>query len=180
MAIINFTNFIDGIDGLLASNISVTFFCMSILLDMHYLIICGSLIGFLIWNWSPAKIFMGDSGSTFLGGMLFFGILSCRELDQAIGILLTSSPILIDPFICVIRRFMNKQEIFLPHKQHFYQRLNQAGWTHNKVSILYFSCSLLISLCYLLYGLKISIFSFMVCFSYCFWLNYKIAVPFKK
>ena len=147
---------------------------------MHYLIICGSLLGFLIWNWSPAEIFMGDTGCTFLGCMLFFGILSCKEFEQAIGILMISSPILIDPFICLIRRFMHKQEIFLPHKQHFYQRLNQAGWPHNKVSILYFSCSLLISLCYLLYGLKISIFAFMVCFSYCFRLNYKIAVPFKK
>ena len=181
-AVINFVNFMDGIDGLVASCMFISIFttCIVLEIEQSYIFLLGSLISFIILNWHPAKLFMGDSGSTFLAAINLSLICLSNDFIQAFNLLLVLSPLLIDPFICVIRRFMNKQEIFLPHKQHFYQRLNQAGWTHNKVSILYLICSLLISLSYFLSGLKFSIFTFMVCFSYCFWLNYKIAVPFKK
>ena len=68
-AVINFTNFMDGLDGLVAG-------CMSLLFSIAALTgmpdlwpLVGALLGFLLWNWSPAKVFMGDVGSTFLGAV---------------------------------------------------------------------------------------------------------------
>ena len=70
----------DGLDGLIAGCLSITITALSIYLDAPLPLwsLVGSLIGFLFWNWSPAKVFMGDVGSTFLGWFLlplFFNLL---------------------------------------------------------------------------------------------------------
>ena len=70
--IINFCNFMDGIDGILSGSfLTIYIFASFILLEPIWGII-GSLMGFLFWNWSPSKIFMGDIGSNFLGGTLIW------------------------------------------------------------------------------------------------------------
>lgn len=177
-SIINFANFVDGIDGLLAGNMLIIFLSISILFDPRYFLICGSLLGFLKWNWSPAKIFMGDVGSTFLGAILFYSIISSVSIERVLVILMISSPILIDPLICVIRRYYNSEKIFLPHKKHLYQRLNLAGWSHRKITIIYILFSLILMVSYLLWGLFYSIIFFIFLFSISIWLDKKVAVPF--
>ena len=63
-SIINFMNFMDGIDGLVCGCMIVIFSFMNI--EIHYLLpIIGTLIGFLFFNWEPSKVFMGDTGSLF-------------------------------------------------------------------------------------------------------------------
>ena len=136
-SIINFSNFVDGIDGILIGNMIIIFLSLSLIFDDRYLLISGALLGFLKWNWYPAKIFMGDVGSTFLGAILFFAIISTSSLDQSLAILIISAPILIDPLTCVIRRLLNSEPIFQAHKKHLYQRLNQAGWNHGNISLIY-------------------------------------------
>ena len=96
----------------------IVFLSLSLLFDNRYLLISGALIGFLKWNWYPAKIFMGDVGSTFLGAMLF-AIISTTALDKSLAILIISAQMLIDPLTCVIRRLLNSEPIFQPHKNIF-------------------------------------------------------------
>ena len=69
VSIVNFTNFADGLDGLVGSSMLVIFLFAAYLLNINYIFLVGGLIGFLILNWYPAKVFMGDSGSYFLGSM---------------------------------------------------------------------------------------------------------------
>jgi Fuc2NAc and GlcNAc transferase len=138
-AIINFMNFLDGMDGLLAG-------CAVLLLGASSAwSISGAVFGFLLLNWSPAKVFMGDVGSTFIGA-LFAGLVMQQPTgDQALTTLFLGFPLIGDASTCVIRRYMSGKDIFSPHRTHLYQRLNQAGWNHRKVASLYiFAVALLI------------------------------------
>jgi UDP-N-acetylmuramyl pentapeptide phosphotransferase/UDP-N-acetylglucosamine-1-phosphate transferase len=70
-ALINFYNFMDGLDGIVAGVCVLQFSFLAIYFNQYeWLILVFALLGFLYWNWSPAKIFMGDVGSTFLGGAI--------------------------------------------------------------------------------------------------------------
>jgi UDP-N-acetylmuramyl pentapeptide phosphotransferase/UDP-N-acetylglucosamine-1-phosphate transferase len=130
-AIINFFNFMDGLDGLLAS-------CGAVLMLVSgQWIMAGALLGFLLWNWSPARIFMGDVGSTYLGAVFAGLVLQRHQPLQALLLLLVATPLLADAVICVLRRWHAGQKIFQAHRLHLYQRLNSAGWPHAKVSLLY-------------------------------------------
>tara|TARA_X000000950_G_scaffold267220_1_gene343505 strand:+ start:40 stop:972 length:933 start_codon:yes stop_codon:yes gene_type:complete len=177
-AIINFFNFMDGMDGLLAGNMIIIFSMAAFLFSGTYLFIVGPLIGFLIFNWPPAKVFMGDVGSTFLGSIFFGLILTTNNFEDFIKLILLSSPILGDAFICVIRRFIKKQKIFEPHKLHLYQRLNQKGWSHGLVSLLYISCTLLIAITMLLGNLQIMFLTVCSLFLLGMWLEKTKAAPF--
>jgi len=139
-AVINFFNFMDGLDGLIAS-------CsIPILAATASWALSGSVFGFLLWNWSPAKVFMGDVGSTFLGGV-FAGIaFQNTSAQDTLSTLILGFPLFADASICIIIRFFNKQNIFQPHKQHLYQRLHQAGWSHAQISSLYLFAVLLLIL----------------------------------
>ena len=95
------------------------------------------MIAFLKWNWDPSKIFMGDCGSNYLGGLIFFCILSKGEYLIDFKTIFIIFPILLDCSWCIIRRFINKENIFIAHKKHLYQRLNQQGLSHSNVSLIY-------------------------------------------
>ena len=69
--LINFTNFIDGIDGIVAGCFLVIFIMASVIIDNSYIPIASSLLAFLFFNWEPSRLFMGDIGSTFLGSIFF-------------------------------------------------------------------------------------------------------------
>jgi UDP-N-acetylmuramyl pentapeptide phosphotransferase/UDP-N-acetylglucosamine-1-phosphate transferase len=130
-AIINFFNFMDGLDGLLAS-------CGAVLMLVSgQWIMAGALLGFLLWNWSPARIFMGDVGSTYLGAVFAGLVLQRHQPLQALLLLLVATPLLADAVICVLRRWHAGQQIFQAHRLHLYQRLHSAGWPHARVSLLY-------------------------------------------
>ena len=147
-AIINFTNFMDGLDGLIAGTLIVWFTTISISLDSSYLILVCSLIGFIIWNWSPAKIFMGDSGSTFLGCIIVGVIFNMKSRSQLINSLLILSPIFFDSISCILLRLKNKQNIFQAHNKHLYQRLYRAGWSKRLVASLYIGNCIVLSLAF--------------------------------
>ena len=86
--IINFINFMDGIDGLIALNFIIFLLVSSLNVSLSYLPLVASLIGFLFWNWEPAKIFMGDVGSTFLGAITISIILQKNNLTDSFFLLL--------------------------------------------------------------------------------------------
>lgn len=179
-AIINFTNFMDGIDGLVSGCMIVNFFAISIICNNDYFILVGALIGFILWNWSPAKVFMGDVGSTFLGAVFAGAVLHSSNLNQALALLLISMPLFADSIVCILRRLLNGQNIFQPHKLHLYQRLHQSGWSHSKVSIVYITSHLVLFLSYLVGGLYYLIFSSLCSLLCGIYLDQKIAIPFYR
>jgi UDP-N-acetylmuramyl pentapeptide phosphotransferase/UDP-N-acetylglucosamine-1-phosphate transferase len=112
------------------------------------LMLAGGCLGFLVHNWSPAKIFMGDVGSAFLGysfGVLPLIALPGAERFGAIPLmgampafaLLVMWPFVGDGLYTFLRRARNREVLWLPHRSHLYQRLVRAGWTHAGASIFY-------------------------------------------
>ena len=156
LGLTNAYNFMDGIDGMaggvglsagigwmwLASNINNSF-----VFWVALSITAGSL-GFLGHNWSPAKIFMGDSGSTFLG--YSFAVLPLLSSDQGGDALLLGTllmwTIIIDAGVTFLGRLLRRENVFVPHRLHLYQRLVRAGYKHQTVSSLYILLTLLAGL----------------------------------
>ena len=138
-AVINFTNFMDGLDGLVAGCMTVTIAALTtdLMAPWSLWALVGSLLGFLIWNWSPAKVFMGDVGSTFLGVVFAGLVLQASSWTQAFGYLLVATPLLGDACLCVPRRWLAGQRVFQAHRLHLFQRLHQAGWSHARVALTY-------------------------------------------
>ena len=154
--IINFCNFIDGIDGLLTSLILI-FLLSSLSLTFGSIYgIIGALGGFLIWNWNPSKIFMGDIGSNFLGGVVVWSLLNTKNIDGSVGLFLVLSPLILDCLVCLIRRVIKKQPIFEAHSLHLYQRLVKGGMSQRSVVLIYSMFSFIISISYFAGGLKIA------------------------
>lgn len=179
-ALINFANFMDGLDGFLTSTMLVIFLFISLHFLPSYYPLCGSLVGFIIWNWQPAKIFMGDVGSTFLGSIFAGSLLEVNSVEVPVKILLCASPILIDPLICVIRRFSIGQNIFMAHKLHLYQRLHQAGWSHSRVSLTYSIAIFIICMASQLNSLSIQSFIALIIFCIGIMVSKFFASPFKQ
>ena len=178
--IINFCNFMDGLDGLLTGCMAIIFLIFSFGSNFDLIPLIGSLLGFLIWNWSPSKVFMGDVGSTYLGAVFCGVLLQENNFNYSFAYLLIASPLLLDSSICVIRRGFAKQNIFEPHCLHLFQRIHQSGWTHSKVSLLYILITAFLGINYLLFGLKTLMFFSLVTLAAGYYLDIKIAVPFSK
>ncbi len=135
---INLFNFLDGIDGYASAEtilISLAFFAF--FNDNFLLILVFSTLGFLVWNWQPAKIFMGDVGSTVLGFTL--GLLamyySQKYRVSIFTLLIPSALFWFDASLTLFRRWRNKEKLSEAHKKHAYQRLVQSGFSHQKVVI---------------------------------------------
>jgi Fuc2NAc and GlcNAc transferase len=179
-AVINFTNFMDGLDGLVAGCMAVAIGALAIALDASWPVwaLVGSLLGFLLWNWSPAKVFMGDVGSTFLGAVFAGLVLQAPSWPEALGLLLVATPLLGDACLCVPRRLLAGQRVFQAHRLHLFQRLHQAGWPHARVSSLYISATAVLALALLaggwpwVFGLAVAELLAGV------WLDQRVAVPF--
>ena len=149
-SIINFMNFMDGLDGLV-SGCMLVFLSISTILNFHFLAgFIGSLLAFFIWNWHPSKIFMGDSGSTALGGLFVLVLLMNDNIFDIFGLLLVGTPLFADSFICVLRRLFYRLDIFTPHKLHLYQRLNLAGWNQSDISKIYILSTIILGINFLI------------------------------
>ncbi len=179
-AVINFTNFMDGLDGLVAGCMAVAFAALAIKLSAPWPLwaLVGALLGFLLWNWSPAKVFMGDVGSTFLGAVFAGLVLQAPSWPEALGLLLVATPLLGDACLCVPRRLLAGQRVFQAHRLHLFQRLHQAGWPHARVSSLYIGATAVLALALLWGGLPslITLAAFELLLG--IWLDQRVAVPF--
>ena len=178
VGIINFFNFSDGIDGLVASSASIYLILIGFYINPIFLVIGVALFIFLIFNWFPAKLFMGDVGSTFIGAVVVISALSTNNSLDSLASLLMIAPIIMDPFFCVIRRLLSKQNIFIAHKTHLYQRLHQSGWKHSNISLIYSAATLLLSLSFIFFGMAFSIVVLSFVFFVGLYLDVFHAVPF--
>lgn len=181
-AVINFVNFSDGLDGLVAG-------CMVVLLSVAMLAttqesgdallpLIGALLSFLAWNWSPARVFMGDVGSTFLGAVFAGMVLQQDSALVALGLLLAGFPLLGDAFLCVLRRWKAGQPVFQAHRLHLYQRLHQAGWAHSRVALLYIGATALLGWALLAHGLALELALAVAILVLGLWLDRHCAVRF--
>ena len=179
-AVINFTNFMDGLDGLVGSCMAVTIAALAIVLDAPWPLwsLVGSLLGFLLWNWSPAKVFMGDVGSTFLGAVFVGLVLQSNSWSQALGCLLVATPLLADACFCVPRRLLAGQRVFQAHRLHLFQRLHQAGWSHARVSLAYVMATTFLSVALLVGGWHLVFPLAVLVLLLGLWLDQRVAVPF--
>ena len=173
-ALINFVNFMDGLDGLVAG-------CGVLLLaSTSSWAIAGAIFGFLIWNWSPAKIFMGDVGSTFIGAIFGGLLIHTDSYYESLGILLIGFPLFADAFFCLVRRCMQRENIFQAHRKHLFQRLHQAGWTHRDVATLYISGVAILFVSKLLTGLPGLLICVSIEFIYGLYLDNYVAKEFQR
>ncbi len=179
-AVINFTNFMDGLDGLVAGCMAVAFSALALRLAAPWPIwtLVGALLGFLLWNWSPAKVFMGDVGSTFLGAVFAGLVLQAPNWPEALGLLLVATPLLGDAFLCVLRRLLAGQRVFQAHRLHLFQRLHQAGWPHARVSSLYIAATAVLAVALLAGGWPWVTALAGVELLVGVWLDQRVAVPF--
>lgn len=141
--LINLYNFMDGIDGLAASEAVFVALAALVLLDQPSslsiplgLIVAAS-VGFLLWNWPPAMIFMGDSGSCFLGFMLGASALaSVRQAVLPLGCwLILLGVFLIDASLTLVQRMLAGERWYEPHRSHAYQHAAQRWHSHAWVTL---------------------------------------------
>jgi Fuc2NAc and GlcNAc transferase len=179
-AVINFTNFMDGLDGLVAGCMAVAITAATIRLGAPSPIwaLVGALLGFLVWNWSPAKVFMGDVGSTFLGAVFALLVLQSLSWPDAFALLLVATPLIGDAFLCVLRRLIAGHRVYEAHCLHLYQRLHQAGWPHALVSCLYIMATVILAFAFLLGGLAWVLSFAVIELLIGLWLDQRVAVPF--
>ena len=177
-SIINFANFIDGIDGLLCSLAIIFFVATTLILKTNtYMPLIGSLSSFYIFNRHPAKVFMGDVGSTLIGSLIFYALINSNNYLEFTKLLLIISPIVFDCISCILIRIIKKENIFKPHSLHLYQRLVKNGISHNKVTYIYSISSILIAFSAYFFPLKVEIIISIIVFILGIYLNYKKACP---
>ncbi|WHY76913.1 MraY family glycosyltransferase [Neobacillus sp. WH10] len=152
IGITNAINLIDGLDGLAGGVSSIALFSiagMSVVTGNVYvtvmaLIVAISTVGFLFYNFHPAKIFMGDTGALFLGFMIgvlsLLGYKSVTFISLVIPIIILGVPIS-DTFFAIIRRLVNKQPLSAPDKSHLHHCLLKAGFTHRQTVLLIYAMS---------------------------------------
>ncbi len=145
-ALINFYNFMDGLDGLVGgcSAAQLAFFALYLNQPGWWLLV-AALVAFLFWNWPPAKIFMGDSGSTVLGGAVALALLRAPDPSTMWWAGAVTAPLLGDALFTLMRRLFKRENIFQAHKSHIYQRMNQSGWSHRRVAGSYVVLTMLIA-----------------------------------
>ena len=179
-AIINFTNFMDGLDGLVPGCMAVALSAVALKLSAPWPIwaLVGALIGFLFWNWSPAKVFMGDVGSTFLGAVFAGLLLQAPSWSDAVGLLLVTTPLLGDACFCVPRRLLAGHRVFKAHRLHLFQRLHQAGWPHARVSSFYIVATAALAVAFLAGGLPCVVGLAIGELLAGIWLDQNVALPF--
>jgi len=142
---INLYNFMDGADGVAGLQALIVAIPVTVILVFSKqfeiaslcLVIAASVLGFLVWNWAPAKIFMGDVGSCSLG--FIFGCLMYQtHIDEIISIffwLILMSMFLVDSTLTLLTRFLRGEKWYEAHCSHAYQRYLQLGNSHQKLAI---------------------------------------------
>lgn len=146
--ITNAFNIIDGLDGLSAGSAlfsTVIIFAVSILrhtplVSLLSIVLAGVIFGFLRYNFHPASIFLGDSGSLFIGFLL--SALALVSSQKATTIVAVAIPVvsfglpLLDVFLSVFRRYMNNKSLFLGDDDHVHHKLIKRGFSHREAVLL--------------------------------------------
>jgi UDP-GlcNAc:undecaprenyl-phosphate GlcNAc-1-phosphate transferase len=178
---INAFNIIDGMDGLAAGIAIIAFSFLYIYSGNIALLVAIICAGFLVWNFHKAKIYMGDSGSLFLGGLI--GLISLRvlrehpRLNTVITLIFIYAIPIYDSALSIIRRLENRKELFKPDIEHFYNKLYRKIKNYVvTVVLIYFFAIILGFIGIGLYNAKtvVSLSTGLIVWSLMFFAGYKL------
>lgn len=186
IGIINALNLIDGLDGLAGgvTVIAATSLFAGALINgeinsaLITIALIGATLGFLKYNYNPASIFMGDTGSMLLGYILasisVIGVLkSTTTVALAVPILALGIPIY-DTISSILRRIKNKKHIFKADGEHIHHRLLDLGFTHKQVVKMIYFASILLSICSLIMTILSGWMSLLVLIIICMIIGFGI------
>ena len=153
MGLTNAYNFMDGIDGIAGGQALIAglgwaiigFISGQYIFGLIGVLFAASSLGFLFYNWPPARIFMGDVGSAFIGFTLaVLSVIAAQRNPRFMvaGTLLVW-PFIYDTTFTLVRRIINKENMFEAHRSHIYQRLVIAGYSHRYVTLVYMGLALI-------------------------------------
>jgi UDP-GlcNAc:undecaprenyl-phosphate/decaprenyl-phosphate GlcNAc-1-phosphate transferase len=163
VGVTNAINLIDGLDGLAAGVSSIaliTIAGMAVIMGDTFVavmaaILLVSTLGFLIYNFHPAKIFMGDTGALFLGYMIsvlaLLGFKNITVVSLIIPVIILGVPIS-DTFYAIIRRFLNKQPLSAPDKSHLHHCLLRMGYSHKQTVLIIYAIAAMFGLAALIFS----------------------------
>ena len=166
VAVVNAYNFMDGIDGIAGGTAILNALFLAALvgtsagLGVGLAALAAAVGGFMLWNVSPARIFLGDSGSHFVGFFLGAVALYTEPVEKAGGALgpflafavaaAVFAPFLFDTAFTLVRRAKARKNVFAAHREHIYQRITPDPAKHRQVSNVYFAFSAVAGLAALL------------------------------
>lgn len=192
--LVNAYNFMDGIDGIAGLQAVVagtgwSVFALIFDYPAVYLysgIIVGACLGFLVHNWRPAKIFMGDVGSAFLG--FTFAALPFLAFDQRAGNsqLLFSAAVafiwffLFDSVLTFLTRLITGKKVWEAHRDHLYQKMVISGMRHSTVTLIYGSAAAVLAAAFILEAAFPGNFRHFALFSCIFFTILIIFVSYRK
>lgn len=190
LGITNSINLIDGLDGL-ASGISIialitmglisTFFLetSSIVVSIIIFSLVGSILGFLPYNFNPAKIYLGDTGALFLGFMIsvlsLYGLKNVTFVSLIMPIVVLGIPIT-DTLYAILRRKLNNLPISSADKHHMHHRLMTLGLTHKQTVLVIYLVAGIFSMIALLYPISNTIGAVLITFALVFGLEVFIEI----
>jgi Fuc2NAc and GlcNAc transferase len=142
---LNLFNFMDGIDGIAASQAVLIGLVAGLIawlnddrsLATAWLLLAGSAAGFMVWNWPPARIFMGDVGSGFLGYcMAVLALFGERSGSVPLAAWIVLVAVFgFDATVTLVRRLIHGERVYEAHRRHAYQRAVVSGFTHRTVTL---------------------------------------------
>ena len=155
VALTNIYNFMDGIDGLAGGQtvvMALFLFLVSQVMGLSCiailaLLLAASASGFLIYNWAPAQVFMGDVGSVFVGYSFAVWTLIIASLghDLIWTAFLPLVPFVFDASFTLVVRLSRRENVLRPHRSHVYQRLVSQGYSHRLVSGVYYGLAIVLA-----------------------------------
>ena len=171
---INCMNLIDGLDGLAAGISSIYFLTIGIIATISgstgldfvlTFIMLGSTLGFLVYNFNPASIFMGDSGSMFLGFIIaiiaLLGFKNVTMTSIIIPLLILAIPIL-DTLFAIIRRALKGESISTPDRFHIHHQLLNRNFSQRATVLIIYVINLLFSFASIVYVLKDAVLGYII------------------
>lgn len=157
VGVTNAINLIDGLDGLSAGVSAIVLTTISVLAILQNdifivalsIALLGGTLGFLVYNFHPAKIFMGDAGALFLGFMIaviaLMGFKNVTVFSLIVPALILAVPIS-DTFFAIIRRIVHKQSLSAPDKSHLHHCLLRLGYSHRETVLIIYCISAVCSI----------------------------------
>ena len=154
--VVNALNLIDGLDGLAAgiaffaalTNFIVSLIHHDLMVMLLSAALAGAVLGFLLYNFNPATIFMGDSGSMFLGFVLATSALLGHSVKSSTSVAILAPLIalgvpIMDTLLAIVRRYLERRPIFSADRGHIHHRLLDLGLTHRRAVLSLYGLSML-------------------------------------
>jgi Fuc2NAc and GlcNAc transferase len=153
---INLYNFMDGIDGLAAGEAVIVSFAAAFITlwagdvetSVLLLMLAAFVGGFLFWNWHPARIFMGDYGSCFLGFVFAVFAIAGERSGMAPALLwaVMLSVFVVDATMTLLGRVRREKNLAIAHREHLYQQAAAPGTSHEKTTAAFLAATVLVCL----------------------------------